>query len=95
MEIENISFLIHEEYFEFFDELGASELRTILEAMRLHAKGEENITLPRELALPFIFIKKRMNKEMSQEEIVKQIRSEAGKKGAAARWGNKTKTKKR
>lgn len=92
---ENISFLIHEEYFEFFDELEASEFRTIMEAMRLYAKGEENISLPRPLALPFIFIKKRMDKEMSQEEIVKLIRSEAGKKGAAARWENKTKTKKR
>lgn len=84
----NKSFVLYTNYAEILQGLTMEEMGYIFKAILEYQATGKTIDLPKQLLIPFRFIKNQMDIDKEKYNQIKQARSEAGKMGGAPK-GNK------
>lgn len=82
------SFILYSEWSENISILSNEQAGILVKALFSLAKGEDIPQMDAVTDMCFRFLKAQIERDSKRYEEVKNIRSEAGKKGAMARWKN-------
>ena len=81
---------MYTEWMQVFEQLPAEECQKLLLAVISYAQTGNAPVLDGMAAMAFTFIRGQLDRDAKKWEEVKKQRSEAGKKGATARWEGKS-----
>lgn len=88
MEDDKKSFIFYTNYIETFEALSDEQAGQLIKAILNYASTQKVQELDGLIKIAFIPIKQNIDRDMQKWKEQKKKRSEAGKKGMAARWGN-------
>lgn len=86
---EKTSFILYSDYWQHLEILTDEERGRLITAIFAYVRTGEVIEISGGAKMAFSFIRSQIDRDTQKWEEVKNARSEAGKKGAEARWNGK------